>query len=191
MRISRRLIPAGAIMRKRGRNQLAGNMAPSVPFAESCGSSAHKVPAVNFVGSLPKRLAALAGTPSPKMGAAGKSVQAPIPQVGCVMFGFVGSRSFGEPPPASGGATSMTPPPLPLSGSIPLDAPEPVLAPEPLLWTPDPGWEPPALQADAATAPMQTATRAKPTSFRMLNTPNKPAPERNRATSQPQQLGPS
>src|SRR5450432_2384979 len=161
MRISSRSIPAGAITRKRGRTQLAGNMAPSLPSADSCGSSAHKVPAVNFVGSLPNRDAGLPGTPSPKRGAAGKSVQAPVPQVGCVTFGLPGSESFGKPPPASGGATSCTRPPPPLSGSKPPDAPEPVLAPEPL-WIPDPLWEPPALQADTATAPMQTATRAKP-----------------------------
>src|SRR5476651_216915 len=36
MRISRRSIPAGAMTRKRGRSQLAGNMAPSLPLAESC-----------------------------------------------------------------------------------------------------------------------------------------------------------
>src|SRR6188768_1522223 len=172
-------MPAGTpATRKRGRTQFTGSMAPGLPLPESCGSSTHRLPGEKL-SAAPKSVGALAGTPSPMMGATGKSLQAPFWQVACAIFGLPGSASAGAPPWfALGSPVSMLGPPAPelKPEPAPPDAPEPLLfVPGRRPLPPPPLFPLPHAPAPATRAPANTA---RPRYFRIVNTPNQQRPEK-------------
>src|SRR6188768_4360721 len=174
-------MPAGTpATRKRGRTQFTGSMAPGLPLPESCGSSTHRLPGEKL-SAAPNSVGALAGTPSPRMGATGKSLQLPAWQAACAMFGLPGSTSAGAPPLFALGfpGSMLGPPALRLRPEpAPPDAPVPLpVAPAPLVRPPPPAGSFPLPHAPmpATRAPANTA---RPRYFRIVNTPNQQRPEK-------------